>query len=303
MTVGLKAPALLEPQNDLSRLRGQKPATIEGEKARLRKASREFEAFFTYFMLKTMRKTVPETPLDEGSPFASGTGKDIFTQMFDMEVSRTLAGKDNNSIGDLLYQSLEKKLVTRSPDATSVLRTKPLQRDLTPEPTRLSPDPIKLVQRDRTAYELRPRNQAPAPVELPEKDTTGSIMSRYGTLIDQAAEATNLDSALIASVIQVESAGDPRAVSRAGAKGLMQLVDSTARDYGVGNVFDPSENIRAGSRYLRNLIDRFGDVKLGLAAYNAGPGNVSKYGGVPPFRETQEYVRKVTMLHTGAGAR
>jgi soluble lytic murein transglycosylase-like protein len=80
----------------------------------------------------------------------------------------------------------------------------------------------------------------------------------------------------------------------------MQLIDSTAQDMGVEDVFDPRENILAGSRYLRDLIDRFGDMKLGLAAYNAGPGNVNKYGGIPPFKETQNYVRKVTALHTEA---
>ena len=73
----------------------------------------------------------------------------------------------------------------------------------------------------------------------------------------------------------------------------MQLADSTATDYGVREVFDPAENIKAGSRYLRNLIDRFGSVKLGLAAYNAGPGNVEKYQGIPPFKETVNYVNKV----------
>jgi len=94
-------------------------------------------------------------------------------------------------------------------------------------------------------------------------------------------------------VINVESSGNPHAISPKGAKGLMQLADSTASDMGMRDVFDPKENISTGSRYLRSLIDRFGNVTLGLAAYNAGPANVEKYGGVPPFAETKQYIERV----------
>ena len=119
-------------------------------------------------------------------------------------------------------------------------------------------------------------------------------------VLEEYADRYELDPLLVKAVITVESCFDTHAVSRVGAKGLMQLIDSTAQDYGVKDVFDPTENIMAGSRYLRKLIDRFGDVQLGLAAYNAGPGNVKKYGGIPPFRETQAYVRKVTAFQVDA---
>jgi soluble lytic murein transglycosylase-like protein len=99
---------------------------------------------------------------------------------------------------------------------------------------------------------------------------------------------------LIRAVIMQESGGDPGAVSRKGAKGLMQLTDPTARDLGVGNPFDPVENIFAGTRFLARLIKAFeGNVKLALASYNAGPGAVEKYGGIPPYRETEDYVQSV----------
>ncbi|THB63107.1 MAG: lytic transglycosylase domain-containing protein [Desulfovibrio sp.] len=102
-----------------------------------------------------------------------------------------------------------------------------------------------------------------------------------------------MDERLIQAVIEVESGYDVNAVSSAGAEGLMQIMPGTQRDLGVTNSFDPDENIEAGVRYLQTMIDRFGTVELGLAAYNAGPSNVERYGGIPPFDETQQYVRKV----------
>ena len=124
------------------------------------------------------------------------------------------------------------------------------------------------------------------------------IYRRYRAAIDEAAAATGLPPELITAVIYHESGGNPRAVSRAGARGLMQLMPRTARGLGVSDSFDPRQNIMGGARYLRGQLDRFGgNLALALAAYNAGPGNVYKYKrDIPPFRETRGYVRSIGAL-------
>ena len=118
--------------------------------------------------------------------------------------------------------------------------------------------------------------------------------------IDQAAARHNVDPSLVRSVVKVESNFNPNAVSRKGAMGLMQLMPSTARSLNVSNPFDPQQNVDAGVRHLRRLLDSYGgDVRLSLAAYNAGSGAVARSAGVPHFRETQNYVRRITNLYSG----
>jgi len=118
---------------------------------------------------------------------------------------------------------------------------------------------------------------------------------RYANLIHAAAQKHGVDEKLISSVIAAESNFDPKAISRKHALGLMQLLPTTAKQYAVSNVFDPAQNIDAGTHYLKDLLARYqGNLKLALAAYNAGPEMVDRYGGVPPFPETRSYVRQIT---------
>jgi hypothetical protein len=118
--------------------------------------------------------------------------------------------------------------------------------------------------------------------------------SAYDALIEAAAKRSNIDAAFVSALIRAESNFEPRAVSRKGARGLMQLMPATARRLSVHRPFDPASNVDGGVRYLRELVDRFGNQpELVLAAYNAGEQAVETYGGVPPYRETVAYVNRI----------
>lgn len=127
--------------------------------------------------------------------------------------------------------------------------------------------------------------------------------SAYDDIIEDAAKLYELDPRMIRAVMETESGFNAMAVSPVGALGLMQLMPAVAAELGVSDPLDPRQNIMGGSRYLRQLLDAHrGNVRLALASYNAGPGNVAKYGAIPPFKETQNYVKKVTALLSDARA-
>jgi soluble lytic murein transglycosylase-like protein len=142
----------------------------------------------------------------------------------------------------------------------------------------------------------------------PEADPTHSPVAlatllnraeKFANLIDAAARSNRVEPSLVRAVMVAESGGDPNATSKRGARGLMQLMPAMARQYGVRNMLDPEQNIRAGTRYLRDLLDRYqNDLERVLAAYNAGPTAVDQHAGViPPFRETLAYVPRVLRIY------
>ena len=142
----------------------------------------------------------------------------------------------------------------------------------------------------------------PTPQNLDATQITNPELNEntvFEPLIQQASQSHGVDARLLKAVIQAESAYQPRARSSKGAMGLMQLMPATARQFQARNPYDPRTNIEAGTKYLKSLLDRF-EVPLALAAYNAGEAAVQRFGGIPPFPETQAYVAKVLALAGGA---
>ncbi len=149
----------------------------------------------------------------------------------------------------------------------------------------------RLVKR----YRLQRR---PKGCSLTDPGTVRARALQYDGAIRRFSQAFDVDRALIQAVIHVESCFEPRAVSRAGAVGLMQLMPQTARRYGVSDSYDPAENMRGGIQYLGDLLRMFGNnTRLALAAYNAGENAVRKHGGIPPYKETRAYVPRVLKLY------
>lgn len=150
-------------------------------------------------------------------------------------------------------------------------------------------EPITLIQVEKTA------------VGLVTTTSRFRLMSpgehAFDGVIKEASRRYGLSIALIRAIIRTESRFDPMAVSAAGAQGLMQLMPALSQDLGVDDPFDPRQNIMAGTKYLSGLLaEHDGDLELALASYNAGPGNVEKYQGIPPFKETQAYVERITKM-------
>lgn len=309
----------------------KRAASVDDDKKKLYKAAKDMESLFLYQILKAMRKTVPENELTKGLGFGNGLGKDIYGEIFDEELAKKMSGNGERSLASLLYKSLEKTIEKQSAagdkHSNQVKEVLPKAKYL--KITDGVKEPIKIDTKSPAiplnnlrdgvsgaAQESAPSkpnriitdasdrpnitdNQGvksvaqPAVQEIQEKPAADTVMGRFGDIIKIASEKYRLSPELLESIIKTESAGNPGAISSAGAKGLMQLADTTASDMGVRNAFNPEENINAGAKYLRLLIDKFGDLKKALAAYNAGPETVKRYNGIPPYQETRKYVQTV----------
>lgn len=136
-------------------------------------------------------------------------------------------------------------------------------------------------------------------LRVAHRGTAAMLPIPISELIARVAQEEGVDAALVRAVVQAESGGNPHAVSPKGAMGLMQLMPRTAEAMGVDNPFDPEQNLRGGVRLLRGLLSEFGDVRLALAAYNAGGPAVRQHGGIPPYAETHKFVQRVMELWQG----
>lgn len=230
------------------------------EEAKLRKVSKDFESLFTSMMLKSMSKTT------EGLFGADSYGGDYFGSIFMNEISSKISEGKGIGVADFIFRSmLAKNQIESIPKTENV----PLK-------------PVDVKRENMPLGKISPSRKSLERIE------------KYEAIIDDASRKFGIDKNLIKSVILTESAGNEKALSRANAKGLMQLMDGTASDMGVQNVWDPRENIMGGTKYLALMLRQYnGDLNLALASYNAGPGNVNKYNGIPPFEETKNYITRV----------
>jgi hypothetical protein len=156
----------------------------------------------------------------------------------------------------------------------------------------------KIVPDEVPHPEPKPVETAPAAVTAEDGQVDPALLEKtpYGEIIAAMSEAHGVNPMLVRALIQVESNYKPKAKSNKGAMGLMQLMPSTARAYNVRNPYDPKANISAGVKHFKSLLDRLGAVDLALAAYNAGEGAVKKFNGIPPYRETRNYVSRILSL-------
>jgi hypothetical protein len=155
-------------------------------------------------------------------------------------------------------------------------------------------------QRKRAVEPRRIEVIQPSGAEDRSSSSSTTYLSTYSDIINEACDKHGVDPALVHAIVKVESDFNAYAVSRKGAMGLMQLMPQTAVELNVKNSFSPTENIHGGVKYIRYLLDRYeGNIQLALAAYNSGETNVKKWGTIPPFRETQQYVKKILRIYNG----
>ena len=261
---------LLELKISNSQKQFAKPADVKSvkkfspeEKKRLAKASVDFESMLTQMMLKSMTKTTEGGLLGT----SEGLGSDVFSSIFEGKLAEYMSKNQSVGIASMLYE----KLTGEKLDLES-LKAEELRRK-TFVPVRKGVDENEKLEPHLSAL---------------------NRLKKYEPIVKKAAEKYGVSDALIKSIIVAESSAKHDAVSHANAKGLMQLMDLTAKELGVRNPFDPAENIEGGAKYIARLLENFdGNLDTALAAYNAGPANVEKFGGVPPFEETQNYVKRV----------
>lgn len=247
----------------------------DAEKTDLAKAARGFEAIFVNMMMKEMKAG----QLDEEEKGDGGFGADTLKGYMDMQFADQVS-KTGKGIGiaEMIYSQM-----------TGGDKLKAITQE---QPTQIIDQLKNLIKEKTEVIEDTGIDFATATVNN-FSTRVSDRLSKYQDIISEASEKYGVPENIIKGIITAESAGKSDAKSAVGAKGLMQLMDGTAKDLGVTNSYDPQQNIMAGTKYIKQQIDKFGSIDSALAAYNAGPGNVQKYGGIPPFKETQNYVEKV----------
>ncbi len=248
--------------------------TALGNDEKIEEVAKEFEKMMVKMMFKEMTDS-----LESGGFFGSEAGSDFYQDMYMDNITGMMNKNQSLGLSDMIVRQLKNDYSGMTKSTGMPIQQKEIL---------ISPEPI--TQNNTSAEAVR-EVKTPQVVQAPK--TLMDRLTQYDPIIEKAANTYNLDKNLIKAVIAQESYGNPKATSTVGAKGLMQLMDGTARDMGVKNPYSPEENIMAGAKYLKQQMDTFKSKELALAAYNAGPGNVQKFDGIPPFKETQNYVRNV----------
>jgi Rod binding domain-containing protein len=249
----------------------QKPIKTESrfseeKKNKLAKAAIDFESLLTQMMLKSMTKST-------GGLFGEkGYGSDVYNTLFEGEIAKYMTKSKSMGIASIVY----KKITGEELDMNN------------PELSNFGNGRInELLLRAKS-------EKAGNSNEIKPNAASLKRLEKLEPIIEKIANKYGVSSSVVKSIILAESAGKHDAVSRANAKGLMQLMDDTAKELGVKNVFNPEENIEGGTKYFSSLFNKFdGNIELALAAYNAGPDSVKKYSGVPPYKETQNYISRI----------
>ena len=247
----------------------QAAAKLQHE-AKAQKVAQEFESIFTTMMLRSMRGS---GAMFQNDFLPDSLGQKIYTGMLDDEYGKLMANNSSLGLAKLVLAQIHQD------DATSA-------------------SSLGMLAGLKSPSWMLDNNFIPAASTTTgnARDSSANI-AQWNTLIKQASDEYGVDSNLIAAVILQESGGNPRAISPKGAKGLMQIMDSTAQEMGMRQPFNPQQNILAGTKYLSQMLERYsGDEALALASYNAGPAAVDQYRGIPPYAETQQYVASVLHL-------
>lgn len=269
------------------------------EKAKLAETAKGFESIFTTMVYKGMKSAMLDSMKDESESSDMSFGADTLNGVTDMAFADYMTNTGQGlGIAAMMFKQITGEEISSVPKQTTAgagnfgsLQTK-------------SPSAIDSAL-NKTIGGVGSKDYTPIQFNVANNNqknlASGNLIERvkdriknYEPIIQHASRQYNVPSSLIKAVITAESAGNINAKSAVGAKGLMQLMDGTAKELGVNNSFDPKQNILGGAKYIRQMLNTFGgDLDKAIAAYNAGPGNVKKYGGIPPFNETQNYVKKV----------